>query len=440
MADRTVDSAVAAPEAPARRGIRYIYYGYWLVVAGFIAQFIAVGAQNYVFGVFVTPMTEEFGWGRSEFVLARTFGQIVMAMTGFIIGAQIDRHGGRRLMRIGIVILFAAMFATSYVQTLWQWWLLNGLILSVGAAMIGNLVVNVTLSKWFVERRGRMVGFASMGVSFAGIAITPFAAFLVDAFGWRDAWRVLALCALLIIVPLSFLIRRAPEDYGLHPDGKSDEEVAQGGGEAAARDFASSLTRGEALRTSAFYMVVVAFGLAMIAISVMLVHTIPFMEDAGHSTPFAAFMITVASIPALLLKPVWGYFIDKADVQKISLIGFALNAIALTTIVFSVRAGTEPAIILGFFLLGCGWSGFIPLQEVVWGTFFGRRYLGAVRGAGLPFSLALGAGAPLFTAYYFDTVGNYDAAFLTIAALSIVGGTILQFARRPTRERSSAVT
>lgn len=433
MVETAVEPDAEASQVEARRGVRGIYYGYWLVGAAFIAQFISVGAQNYVFGAFLTPMTEEFDWNRTEFTFARTIGMFVMAFTGVFIGGYVDRHGGRWLMRIGIVVMTIAMFLLGSVQNLWQWLLLNGLILTIGSAMIGNLVVNVTISKWFVERRGRMVGFSSMGVSFAGIAITPFAAYLVDDFGWRDAWRILAVCAALVIIPLSFMMRRAPEDHGLHPDGKTAAQIAMGQGRAAAVDFASSLTRKEAIRTPAFYIVAIAFGLGTISIGAMLIHTIPFMEDAGFSKNTAALMITVTSVPALLLKPVWGYFIDKADVQRISLIGFLLNAIALVTIVLSVRADAFPLILLGFALLGCGWSGFIPLQEVVWATFFGRRYLGAVRSAGLPVALAISASAPLLMAVYFDRIGNYDGAFLAIAALSLLGGGLLMAAKAPIR-------
>jgi len=240
-----VASATPALTSPAAQAVvrKGIYYGYYLVAAAFIAQFVSVGSQNYVVGTFLKPMTEELDWTRSEYTLARTIGQFVLGFGGLFIGSYVDRHGGRRLMAGGIFVLTAAMFAISYVQELWQWLLLNGLMLTVGAALIGNLVVNVTLSKWFVEKRGRVVGFSSMGVSFAGVALTPFATALVDDVGWRMAWRILAVGAIVIILPLSFVMRRAPEDHGLHPDGKSDAEVAQGGGQAAAHDFASSLTR-----------------------------------------------------------------------------------------------------------------------------------------------------------------------------------------------------
>jgi MFS transporter, OFA family, oxalate/formate antiporter len=410
-----------------------VFYGYWLVLAAFLAQFVALGAQNYITGPFLPAMTEEFDWSHSEFTLARTLGQFVMAFTGLVIGTQVDRHGGRWLMRIGIAVLGTAMFLLGSVQELWHWWLLNGLMLTAGSAMIGNLVVNVTLAKWFVERRGRMIGIGSMGVSAAGILLTPFTALLVEEIGWRAAWRVLALLAIAIIVPLSFLMRRQPEDHGLHPDGKSDSEVARGEGLAAASDFASSLTRRQAMRTPAFYLVALAFGLGVLNVQVVLIQTIAYLTSAGYQPGFAALMITVTSVPATLLKPVWGTVIDRSDAQRASLAGFFFTATGLVLIVVGVQWGVTPLLVLAFFLLGIGWSGFIPMQEVIWATFFGRRYLGTVRSAGLPIVMALGASAPLLTALYFDRVGSYDGAFFAVGVLTFIGGLIMLVVRRPAR-------
>jgi OFA family oxalate/formate antiporter-like MFS transporter len=416
-----------------------VYYGYWLVGAAFIAQFVSVGSQNYVIGVFLKPMTDDLGWSRSEFTLSRTLGQVVMAFTGFFIGAYVDRRGGRRLMTVGVTVMAAALLASSWVQSLWQWVLLNGLVLTAGAAMVGNLVVNVTLSKWFVEKRGRVVGFAAMGVSFAGVVLPPLMTAVVDAWGWRAAWRVLAVGAAALIYPVSLLMRRAPEDHGLYPDGKTKAEVAAGLGHAAAADYATSLTRREALHTVSFYVIVLAFGLFGLSISVMLLQTIPFMTDAGYSRGVASLMITLTSVPALVTKPVWGYFIDKTDAKRLAALGAALAGASIVTIVTGVQAAQDPVVYLGFFVLGAGWGGLIPLQEVIWASFFGRRYLGAVRSAGLPFSLVLGAGGPLLTSVYYDAVGNYNGAFLAVAALNVIAAALMLTVRRPIRPERPAM-
>ena len=408
-----------------------IYYGYWLIAAAFVAQFIAMGMQNYIIGPFMVPMSTELDWTRAEFTLSRTVGQVVMAFTGFIIGSWVDQYGARRFMLIGTVILSGALYALSYTQSLWQWIVINGLILTLGSALLGNLVVNVTLAKWFVDFRGRAVAFAAMGVSCAGVFLTPFSSWAVDTYGWREAWQVLGFTTLLIAIPAALAMRRRPEDFGLHPDGRSNEDIGLGLGQKAMDDYNNSMTRGEAVRTSTFYLLVTAFGLFVITIQVMLIQTVPLMTDAGFDRNTAALMITVASVPALLSKPIWGWLIDGLDAKPLAATSAALTGVSLFVIVFAAQAQSLNALIVGFALMGVGWGGMIPLQEVIWASFFGRRYLGAVRSAALPLTLLITASSPLATSYYHDVVGNYDGAILAVGVLNLISAGLIMLLKKP---------
>ncbi len=402
-----------------------VFYGYWIVLAAFVTQFVAVGLQNYIIGAFLIPMTEEFSWTRAEFTASRSIGQMVAAFTGFAIGSWIDRYGGRPFILIGMLILSASLFSLGSVQTLTQWWIVNGIILTVGAAMIGNLVVNVTLGKWFVEHRGRAVAIAAMGVSMAGILLPPVSTWLVDVFGWRTAWQVLGVAAALLTLPAGLVVRRAPEDYALNPDGKTNEQMESGEGDAARLDFASSLTRAQAVRTGRFYWLVLAFGLFQISITVMLLQTIPFMTDAGYSRLVAASMISLTSIPAFISKPFWGYYIDRYSARLLAALGAAITGVALIIIVLSVKAKLDALAYAGFLLMGLGWGGLIPLQEVIWASFFGRRYLGAVRSMAMPFSFAMSSAGPVLAAWHYDRFGNYDNAFLLMAVCNLASAVLL---------------
>ena len=436
-----------------------IYFGYWLVAAGFVTQFVSVGVTNYAAGPFLAPMTQELGWSYAEFTIPRSLGGFVMALTGFFIGTWVDRFGARRFMVAGVLVGALALWLLGGTQTLTEWIVLNGVLLTVGAAMFGNLVVNVTLAKWFVELRGRAVALAAMGVSFGGIGGTPVITWLIDAWDWRFAWQVLGVATLALGLPFAFLMRRTPEDHGLHPDGRTADDVAAGRAARAVADYAGSLTRREAMASRAFYLLIVAFGLFVINIGVMLLQTVPYMADAGYSRGTAAMMIVVASVPAMLAKPIWGYLIDRlADVgqavdgsppakqrvasasagrrvgaQALAAAGSALTGAALLAIVASVMLDSLAGVCVGFFLLGVGWGGMIPLQEVIWASFFGRRHLGAVRSAALPFSLVFGAGAPLLVSLYRDVVGSYDGAMFAVAIANLAAAALILAIRSPRR-------
>lgn len=309
--------------------------------------------------------------------------------------------------------------------------MLNGIVLTIGAALVGNLVVNVTLAKWFVDFRGRAVAFAAMGVSFAGVLLTPLTTWAIDTYDWRTAWQLLSIITVIFVVPSALSMRRTPEDHGLHPDGKTSEEVNAGFAQKAALDFENSLTRSQALRTGTFYYLVFAFALFLITIQVMLIQTVPFMTDAGYSRSTAALMITAASVPALLAKPIWGWLIDGLQPNRLAATSAAITGISLFIIVFAARAESLNGTIVGFVILGLGWGGMIPLTEVIWASYFGRRYIGAVRSAALPFTIFLTAGAPLATSYYFDVTGSYDGAILAVGFSNLISAFLILFIKKP---------
>ncbi len=417
-----------------------IYYGHWLVAAAFLAQFISIGMYSYVLGAFMTPMIDELGWSRADFTLTRTIGQVAMAVVGVFIGAQVDKIGGRPIMLIGTTILSLTLAAHSVVDHLVTWWVLNGVVLTIGCAMVGNLVVNVTLSKWYVVNRGKAIAVAAMGVSFGGIVLTPLATWLIDTLGWREAWLWLGALTAVLIYPVAMVMRRAPEDFGMHPDGMSHVQLAAGMSERAMQEDANAYTRRDALRTFSFYALVVAFGFFSINIVVMVLQTIPYMTDNGFSRTEAAFALFVASIPAMISKPFWGYFIDRSPVKPLAAVSASVTGLALFMIVASVARGELWLIYFAYTLLGLGWGGMIPMQEVIWASFFGRRHIGAIRGAGMPVSLMLGALAPWLVSYYHDQVGQYDGALLVVAGLNVISGVLIFLAPPPRRtDRAGAI-
>jgi MFS family permease len=229
-------------------------------------------------------------------------------------------------------------------------------------------------------------------------------------------------------------MRRAPEDHGLHPDGLSDAQVAAGGNQRAQAEDALAYTRQQALRTFSFYALVVAFGFFSINIVVLLLQTVPYLTDNGHSRGDAAMAMLIASVPAMLSKPVWGFLIDRSPAKPLAAVSASVTGIALFLIVMAVDSHQLAWVYAAYVVLGLGWGGMIPMQEVIWASFFGRKHIGAIRGAGLPFALALGAAAPWLVSYYHDVAGSYDGALLVVAGLNVFSGVLIFFAPPPRRK------
>lgn len=410
-----------------------IFYGWYIVGVALVAQFVAAGTQAYAIGVFLKPMTQDLGWSRESFSAVQTVSTVVMGGLGLLIGGLVDRRGPRLLMFAGGVIAGAALVGTSFVHELWQFYLLRGVAQTTGNALLGNLVVNVTVAKWFVARRGMAISIASAGISLGGVLMAPVVALWVSAYGWRSAWVLLGVVAWLLILPSSFIIRRTPEDSGQLPDGMTEAEAAV---YSAAKKRASAATerqwtRPEAVRTSTIWLVILAYGTANVGLMAMMLHMIPYLTDSGFSRGTAALLFSVQAWSSLLSKPAWGILMDRFHARILSAAGFIISAVAIVGLLGAARVESEVLVLAMLIAYGFGVGGTMPLQETVWASYFGRVHLGQIRAVAMPFSIIFSAGGPLLAGALYDRSGSYTSAFSTFAVFSVVGCLLILLARPP---------
>ena len=166
------------------------------------------------------------------------------------------------------------------------------------------------------------------------------------------------------------------------------------------------MTRAQAMRTSTFYTLVLAFGLFQISITVMLLQTIPFDDRCWLFTIYCVEYDFTCVDSCFSQQACMGILIDRYSPKKLAAIGAALTGGAVLVIVYSVATRFDALVYSGFIMMGFGWGGLLPLQEVIWATTFGRRYLGSVRSTALPFVLGMAALGPVLVAYYYDQVGK----------------------------------
>lgn len=422
-------TAIATPRQPR------FYYGWWIVLGAVVGQFAAIGAGGQVAGVFLRPVIDELGWTAAQFTIGGSASFGLGGVTGFFVGPLIDRKGPRPLMLVGAVMCGLSLVLVSRVTEVWQFILLQMLAGGFGFSLIGPLVVNVTLSKWFVLRRGWAIAIGSMGISLAGLVMPVTMTQIVDAWGWRDGYVFMGVMIWVLVIPVALIMRRSPEDYGLLPDGKTEQAdptpAQQAQMDAQRRDFANSYTRVEARKTKALWFLVVAFGLNQAALSAMLVHSIPFVTDAGFTRSQASIGLALTGAANLCSKFVWGWTLQRFPVRRLSGSAFASSAIGVAVIVTGARADTLWLMWTGFFIWGFGFGGTIPIGEFIWARYFGRRYLGSVRGLAVPFTILFGSLGPISIALYFDATSRYGVAFGALTLVYIVGGLLILSSREP---------
>ena len=390
---------------------RVVFYGWYIVAVACLVSMMSMGVSAYGLGVFIMPMTEELGWSRTDISLGQTLSTGVMGFLGIVIGGLVDRRGGRVLIVFGAVVAGSAYIMLSQVQELWQYYLISGVVLTIGMGTMGAIVLNVVVSNWFLQRRGRAIAFTNLGVSFGAIVVPQVATWIIEAYGWRTAWIVIGVSIWVLVIPPAWIVmRRRPEDHGLEPDGGW---VAVGSGHAVAAQRASvdglRWTRRQVMRTPTLWMLIFVFGFGSVGMMGMLLHAVPFLRDSGYSGGQAAAAFAMLGYSGLISKPLWGLAVERFQARYVAAAEFSTLGLGVLAI---SEASSLPLMYSAIFLFGIGVGGMMTVQETVWADYYGRLTLGTVRSIGRAFTIVFSAAGPLVASLAYDLRGSYELAFL----------------------------
>jgi MFS family permease len=413
------------------------FYGWYIVGVAILVNIAGTFAFSSTLSIFLKPITEELGVSRGAFSLIRTFEIGVAAMIVPLLGPWIDRHGGRGILVVGVLMEGTGLLLSSLVQNFWQFVLVRCSLVIAGEALLGSLVINVTIAQWFVRNRGRAMGIANLGTGIAKLGIPLIAASLFVLVGWRGTWAVFGIVApLLVVAPALIFVRRRPEDMGLRPDGEARQvseawpAISERSANAQPRSVSRETlwSRSEVLRLPVFWLLVVTFGIASVGIAGLNLHIFSYVTDIGYSPLIAASFMSTIALTQLGSTLVWGILADRFDLRKVSCIQFVIQGVGLVVAISSVDIRL---VYLGFFLYGTGLAGSFVLREVIWADFFGRASLGKVRGLSLFFShLFAASGAPFF-GFLHDRMGSYNLSFTIFSCALFTSAFLILFAQPP---------
>ena len=415
------------PAAPTGARPR-LFYGWVIVGAAMLSSFGQVTFFNPVLGVFVTPLEEQFDWSRAEIALGATFGSIVGALLSPFAGALIDRHGSRWLIAPSVAVMVVLLLGLSRMGELWQFYLLFPLGRALAVGVVAAAAV-VTVSNWFVRRRALAIAVSSIGMRVAMATLPFLVAVSINAGSWRDGFVMLAVVlAIVAIVPPLLLMRRRPEDYGLHPDG--DIEVDE---RSAAFNLALDWSLREAVRTRGYWMLGLAVSLLVFSNGAVNFHQIPHLEGQGLARTSATLLVFVSSMVgiagaliggalALRIRPRW--------TLAISMLGQAVGVLLL------LRADSMVDGLVYATWNGLFFGSAVTMVQVIYPDYFGRRELGLIRGAFQPIALTFNAAGPLVAGLWFDGTGTYTGSFLLIFCFLVAGAVALALAPYPVRRHT----
>ncbi len=412
------------------------FYGWYIVATGFLVQLACPFYLSSTLGVLLKSITADLGVSRGTFSLMRSLELVAYAGVAPWVGSLLDRYGARRLMVIGAVVSVAGFLLLGYARSFLEFTAIRVGLVSIGHALVCYFVVNVTVSRWFVKRRGRAVAIAHLGQGLSKTTISVVAAYLLTAIGWRRVWMLFGgLVVFLILIPAAVWMRRSPEDMGLHPDGAPGPHEAETGSNPGRNrpgpvPSETTWTRREAARTSTFWLITLVFSIVDLGIAGFNLHVQSYISDLGYTLLQAGTVVMVMAGTQLGSGLLLGFISERMSVRKATALMFVVQAAGLVT---AMQTAELTWLYVAFFLYGAGLGGAQLLQEVMWANYFGRISLGAVRGLSLPILLLFAAAGAPFFGYLYDYTGSYDLSLKLFIGVQVACAGLTLSIRRPVK-------
>jgi len=386
----------------------------WVIVAaGGLMGCVAIGAM-FALPVFLRPIAQQTGWSMTGVSMAMTIAFIAMALASFAWGSLSDRVGPRIVVLIGSVALAASVALASRAATLLQFQLIFGLAVGGStAAIFAPMMAAVT--GWFDTHRSLAVSLVSAGIGMAPMTMSPLAAWLVTHYDWRTALLIIAGIAGVVIIPMTYFIRRPPALAAAPaPTGEASEGPAE-------------ITIAEAIRSPQFIILVLTNFFCCATHSGPIFHTVSYAVSCGIPLMAAVTIYSVEGFAGLFGRIAFGVAGDRLGAKRVLVFGLLAQAFGTLGYLYAREIGTFYAVAATF---GFIYAGTMPLYAVIARENFPLRMMGMVIGST---TMAGGLGmstGPIVGGMIFDHFGTYRWLFVTSFALGI-GAVLIALTFRP---------
>lgn len=400
--------------------------GWFMVFVVFLTAIVTQGFGLYSFSMLRVPMTEMLGGDATGVAFGFSIYAIVAGVMCLFVGDIIQKLGLRWSLILSGILFGGGFIIIGLLDSLMMVYVAYT-VMGIGNALGGMVIVSGIPSNWFVKRRGLAMGVTWCATLPGSLITTTLVAWAAGDGDWQRAAIILGIIAFVVLVAASFILKWRPQDVGLLPDGMTAEEASRVAEQAGGAKLIG-LNRKQALKTSAFWLLFVAFALIGIGEQGPLQNFPTFLVANNYDLGTAAAFMTFLSFAGVCGKLVSGFLIDKIGPGKMF---FIINMFAALGLLLITLYGNNLVVlyVCGFFF-GVALSSAAVCFSVGTAKYLGPQYFGQLYGMvfiGKPLMDAVGV--PLVTSIGTGSAG-WSAAFGLAVAFIVVSGLCMLFIKK----------
>ena len=390
-----------------------LFYGWYIVVAGLILAAYYSALYTYGFTAFITPIITTFGWSMTQLSLASSLRGLETGVFNPLWGPVVDRFSPRTLMLFGVIVTAIGMFTLSQTTNLAIYYA-GFLIDGIGSSLVITMIPLTVMSKWFRKDLGKANGLFFMGMGIGGVLV-PVVVILLNKLGWQHMLLYGAFGFLALGIPLAFVFRSRPEDYGMVPDGKM---ITPDSKPRPNLDFGTKVK--DALRMKAFWHLAIVILFQTSYMAPLQTFTLPYLSSLGMTRAAAATLITVYTTFGLVARIPMGMLGDIFRKSYVVALSVSLQTIGL--LVFWLMNAATPFWMIVIFGLsyGIGLAGVMSLRGPILSEYFGNRSLGSILGLTSIFITISGVASTPIAGWVWDTRHDYKPFWLAGVIFGVI--------------------
>ncbi|MGM0697534.1 MAG: MFS transporter [Actinomycetota bacterium] len=438
---------------PAQRRHRRVHPAWWVASVAFIALLAAAGFRAAP-GALMVPLHADFGWSMSSMSLAVSVNLLLYGLTAPFAAALMDRFGIRQVVAAALALVALGAGGSVLMTASWQLLIFWGVLIGLGTGSMALVFAATIADRWFVARRGLVMGILTAGSATGQLIFLPPVATIAESTGWKPASLLIGIAAMAAVPLVWFVLRDHPTDLGVLPYGAADastdrptdfndETEPEGdtpttaesapttpaerrGTGAARRAFAGLFF---AARHRSFWALAIAFAICGATTNGLIgIHFIPSAHDHGMPASTAAGLLAVVGIFDIVGTVFSGWLTDKFDPRILLVAYYTFRGVGLLLLPWLLSDTVHPSMILFIVVYGLDWVATVPPTAALCREIFGDN--GTIVFGWVFAAHQIGAAAAAFAAGAVrDAFGEYTYAWWGGAAMCVIAA-VLSFAVR----------